>query len=206
MVMYLRSQRIRATSGRSLGQGYDPYFNRTWRHFCSHQHTPSKPEPSGFDCGVRLGPVTYLAHPMFSLYRTYGAVAYRQYLEKVLLSALDDRPSLTCTLPSTARVALNAQTAEGRYILHLLSANTISRGGSMNLSGGTVAATGLTIEVIEELLPLHRVKITLRNLPAISRVALEPQGREIPFVQSGDEVHLEVEEFICHQMLAIHKQ
>jgi len=26
----------------------ESYFNRTWEHFCSHQHTPPKTEPSGY--------------------------------------------------------------------------------------------------------------------------------------------------------------
>lgn len=44
MVMYLNSMRIKATDGRSLGEVYEPYFNRSYRHFCSHQHAPNKRE------------------------------------------------------------------------------------------------------------------------------------------------------------------
>jgi hypothetical protein len=66
VVMYLRSRRIRVTDGQSLGSIYDPYFNRTYRHFCSHQHTPPQREPSGFDCGVLHRNIAYLAHPVFS--------------------------------------------------------------------------------------------------------------------------------------------
>jgi hypothetical protein len=203
VVMYLRSQRIRTTAGQSLGEIYDPYFNRTYQHFCSHQHTPPNTEPSGFDCGVIHGNIAYLAHPVFSLYRTYGAVAYRSYVAKVIDRLLGPAATLKTNLPSTARVSLNYQAAERRYILHLLYANTISRGGAMNLSGGTVSASGLTIEVIEDLLPLHEISITLANLPQISRVTLEPQGQAAEFVQEEGALRLQLGEFTCHQMIVL---
>jgi hypothetical protein len=201
--MYLRSQRIRTTAGQSLGEIYDPYFNRTYQHFCSHQHTPPNTKPSGFDCGVIHGNIAYLAHPVFSLYRTYGAVAYRSYVAKVIDRLLGPAATLKTNLPSTARVSLNYQPAERRYILHLLYANTISRGGSMNLSGGTVSASGLTIQVIEDLLPLHDISITLANLPRISRVTLEPQGQEAEFIQKEGAIYLQLDGFTCHQMIVL---
>jgi hypothetical protein len=205
LVMYLRSQRIRATSGESLGSVYDPYFNRTYAHFCSHQHTPYRTEPSGYDCGVLRGNIVYLAHPVFSLYRLYGAVAYRQYVDKVIGLLLGEKATLQTNLPSTARATLNHQAAERRYVLHLLYANTISRGGSMNLSGGNLSASGPTLEVIEDLLPLRGTTVTLKGLPPISRVTLEPQGKTLEFAQKGADLHLTVDEFTCHQMIALHE-
>ena len=205
VVMYLRSQRIRVTSGESLGEVYDPYFNRTFRHFCSHQHTPFHEEPSGFACGVRKGGVNYLAHPVFSLYRTYGAVVYRQYISRVVASLLGADATLQTNLPSTARVALNRQESAHRSVLHLLFANTVSRGGSMSLSGGTVSAAGLNIEIIEELLPLRGTKIALRHPQQVKRVTLEPAGTEIPFTQADGMVEFTVDEFTCHQIVALNE-
>ena len=206
VVMYLRSQRIRSTSGESLGEIYDPYFNRTYRHFCSHQHTPPQTEPSGFNCGVIQGNLAYLAHPVFSLYRAYGAVSYRDYVVHLIDRMLGDQVTVKSNLPSTARLALNYQAEERRYILHLLFANTISRGGSMNLSGGTVGGSGLTIEIIEELLPLHDIQVTLTTLPPIVRVTLEPQEHEINFVQEDSLIRFQLDQFTCHQMVVLHKE
>lgn len=203
VVMYRRSQRIRVTSGESLGAVYDPYFNRTHRHFCSHQHAPFRPEPSGFACGVRKGNIAYLAHPVFSLYRTYGAVVYREFVSRVMDSLLGDTITLKTSLPSTARVALNRQEDGQRSILHLLYAGTISRGGAIDLSGGTVAGAGLTIEVIEELLPLRDVRVKLRHERPVKTVTLQPQGIGLPFTQTGDGVEFAVEEFTCHQMVVV---
>jgi len=203
VVMYLRSQRIRVGSGESLGAVYDPYFNRTYRHFCSHQHTPFQPEPSGFSCGVRQGPVVYLAHPVFSLYRTYGAVVYREYISRVLVSMLGESATVEVSLPSTARVALNRQEVERRSVLHLLFANAVSRGGSMDLSGGTVAGAGLTIEIIEELLPVRDVRVVARLEKPVKNVILQPEGIALNFTQTDGVVEFTVDEFTCHQMVVL---
>jgi hypothetical protein len=41
LVMYMKSQQVKATSGEVLANIREPYFNRTWQHFCSHQHAPA---------------------------------------------------------------------------------------------------------------------------------------------------------------------
>jgi len=201
VVVYQPSQRIRVTTGESLGRIFDPYFNRTYRHFCSHQHTPFRPEPSGYDCGVRHGAITYLAHPVFTLYRLYGAVVYREYIARVISHLLGTQASATTNLPSTARLALNHQAGQRRFVLHLLYANTISRGGQMDLAGGNLAATGKNVEIIEELLPLSDTQVVLRGLPKISKVTLQPQNQEIAFEERDGGLAVSVEKFRCHQML-----
>ncbi len=206
LVMYLRSRRIRATTGESLGAVYDPYFNRTLAHFCSHQHAPNQPEPSGYCCGVRAGNIVTLAHPVFSIYRTYGAVAYRQFISKTIASLLAGSITLRCNLPTTARVSLNYQPVERRYVLHLLHANTISRGGAMNLSGGTVASAGLRIEVIEDLAHLRDVEVILRHLGDVTGVSLAPGGEAIEWSQDSGEITVRIPEFTCHAMLVFQQR
>jgi hypothetical protein len=49
------------------GQVFDSYFNRTAKHFCSHQHSRAKPEPSGFDAAIASERMIDLAHPVFSI-------------------------------------------------------------------------------------------------------------------------------------------
>jgi hypothetical protein len=198
--MYERSHRIRVTKGESLGQIFDPYFNRTWEHFCSHQHTPNQEQPSGFDCGVQHGNILYFAHPVFRNYRAYGAVAYREFIVKAILAFLDNPLTLATNLPSTARVTLTNQPKENRHILHLLYAPTVNRGGVMQLSGGNVSG-GKSVEVIEDLPPLHDIEVTLR-LP-VKSARLVPQGGDVTLEKSGDHVTLRLPKFSCHQMIKI---
>jgi hypothetical protein len=199
-IMYERSHRIRATKGESLGQIFDPYFNRTWEHFCSHQHTPNQDQPSGYDCGVRHGNILYFAHPVFRHYRAYGAVAYREFIVKAIRAFLGDSLRVSTNLPSTARLSLAVQPSEKRSILHLLYAPTVSRGGVMQLSGGNLSG-GKSVEVIEDLPPLHDVEVTLR-MP-VKSAKLVPQGGEVALEQSGDRVTLRLPKFSCHQMVEL---
>ena len=198
--MYERSHRIRVTKGRSLGQIFDPYFNRTWEHFCSHQHTPNQDQPSGFDCGVRHGAILYLAHPVFRHYRAYGAVAYREFIAKILRAFFGEALSASTNLPSTARLSLTEQPAEKRRMLHLLYAPTVSRGGMIQLSGGN-SSGGKAVEVIEDLPSLHDVEVTLR-LP-VKSARLVPQGEVIKLEKSGDRVTLRLPAFSCHQIIEL---
>ncbi|MCK5801838.1 MAG: beta-galactosidase [Lentisphaeria bacterium] len=203
MVMYLPSRRIRPTTGQSLGAVYDPYFNRTdHRHFCSHQHTPFKPEASGYSAGVLNGNILYLAHPVFSIYRGWGAVSMAEYIRNAVNMLLDG-PTVEASLPSTARLSLMDQPGESRYVLHLLYANTVSRGGPLSLAGGTVSSRG-SIEIIEELMPLRDTAVAVRPAREVARVTLEPQGVDLPFAVEDGEVQFVVEEFVCHQMVVLH--
>jgi len=199
VVMYVVSQRIRVRRGRgvSLGQVFDPYFNRDFRHFCSHQHAPPKPRPSGYDAGVLAGNVLYLAHPVFTLYRRMGAVAYRQYIEKAMNLLLGDARTLLTNLPSSGRVSLTHQPRERRHILHLLYANTLNRGGS--------GPGGRQVEVIEDLTEIRDVTAEARLPKAVRRVTLEPQGIEIGFEKAGERVRVRVDRLKCHQMVVFHE-
>ncbi|MBN1553143.1 MAG: beta-galactosidase trimerization domain-containing protein [Phycisphaerae bacterium] len=202
LVMYLPSQRIKVTDGDSLGVIHDPYFNRSYKHFCSHQHAPAKPSPSGFDGGVKKGNILYLAHPVFSHYRLTGAVAHKQYVLKAMHLLLET-PTVTTNLPSTARVTITEQPERKRYILHLLYANTLRRGGEMHLSGGTATAYLKGLEIIEDLLPLRDVRVELHLPKKPTKAVLQPEGKEIPIAADGDAMKLTVEEFTCHRMIEL---
>jgi hypothetical protein len=185
-----------------LADLFNPYFNRTWEHYCSHQHAPAA-DLSGYAAAVRNGNVLYLAHPIFSIYGALGAVAYRQYAENAIRLMLGDGASIATNLPSTGRVSMMRQDKENRYVLHLLHANTIQRGGHVNLSPEGYVWDSRVVEVIEDLLPLRDTKVTLKLPNAVKSVRLEPQGVDLPFDSANGEVKLAVDEFTCHQMLSI---
>ena len=112
-VHYQRSQRIKATAGSSLGEIYDPWFNRTFAHFSGHQHAPRKSEPSGYDSGVLHGPIAYLAHPVFTAYRTMGHFTCRRYVAQAIRLLLGEDDQVRTNLPSNGRLTLTRQ-AEGK--------------------------------------------------------------------------------------------
>jgi hypothetical protein len=203
LVMYYTSQRIKVKKGaQSLGKIYDPYFNRTYRHFCSHKHAPNKPTPSGYDCGVRKGNILYLAHPVFTQYNDYGAVAYREYITNALRMLLEGETMNVGGLSSVGRVTLMQQPKAKRFIAHLLYANKIQRGASGG-QGSTDDGTTLT-EVIEELDPVYNVKIAVKPGKTIKAVTLVPEGKAVGFAQDKDGVvKFTVPEVVCHQMVEL---
>lgn len=203
MVMYLRSQRIKLSGGQSLGGIYDPYFNREYNHFCSHQQTPNRPEPSGYHCGVCYGSIVYLAHPVFSLYYGYGATIYKDYVLAVIDSLIGEMRTVVSNLPSAARVTLTRQEKLNRRVLHLLYANKITRGGK--LPHEITAWNSQPLEVIEELEPLHEVRVTVNGSTNVHRVTLEPQGEEIAFTCCNNSVEFEITAFTCHEMVVLHE-
>ena len=208
LVMYRRSVRLRTTTGRSLGQVYDPRFNRTYRRFSSHQHTPPHEQPSGFDVGVQHGPITCLAHPLFTLYAGYGSVACKQILTAAIRSALGGEPTVTTNLPSNARLTLTHQPQHHRHVLHLLYGNIMQRGGVVPHPGSSNRPT-YALEVIEDLPTLHDTRVTLRGLPPGppaapgGRVSL-PLSDEIAGTQvDAESLTITIPRFAGHQMVVI---
>lgn len=206
MVMYGRGRRLRVTTGESLGDVYDPYFNRAWDHFSSHQHTPPRTEPSGFASAVRQGNVLYMAHPVFSIYRGFGQVALRQIIGRHLKRLLADDASVRLDgFPSTGRVTLTSQPAEGRHVLHLLNGVTINRGGAVDLHGGNLSGRMASYEVIEDERPLFDVKVSVRLPEAVGAVKLEPEGATLDVVRDGDWLTFSVERLGLHQMVVFYR-
>jgi hypothetical protein len=202
MVLYARSQRLEVTEGESLGLVYDPYFNRQWDHFCSHQHAPARPDPSGYHCGVVKGGVCYLAHPVFSAYATHGQVALRHFIGKVLDLLLRGAKRVELkNFPTTGRVSLTWQASQRRYILHLLNPTTINRGGATRLHGGNLAGTQQSYEVIEDIRPAFDIDIRVRLEDEILSVSLEPEGRKLKFTTDADGITLRLERLDLHQMV-----
>ncbi|MCC6484340.1 MAG: beta-galactosidase trimerization domain-containing protein [Armatimonadetes bacterium] len=202
LVMYGRSQQVRPTTGESLAAIRLPYFNRTWRHYCSHQHAPDAKD-SVFSAAVQTTNTLYLAHPIFTIYAGSGAVAYRQYASSAICAALGAEPSLTTNMPSTARVSLMRQPDEKRYVLHLLYANTIARGSHQSFSAEGYVRDSHGVEVIEELLPLHDVDVTLRLPEAIQSVTLQPQGQKLETRAADGKLSVRLDKFTCHQMIEL---
>jgi hypothetical protein len=198
LITYSRYPRITVTTGVALGDVYEPYFERAWNHFCSHQHAPARREASGFACGVEHGNLMWLPMEICTAYRKFGQVTTKAFLLACLRRLLGDEIVLQSTLPATARVTLTAQPAQDRHVLHLLHANLVQRGGLHQTHMGS-----MTMEVIEDLTPCCDVQVSLRLDKPISRVTLEPQGQEIPFRLQDGRVELAIDRFTCHQMIVL---
>lgn len=187
---------VRVTAdGETLAQRANPYFNRAFDHFCSHQHTPDA-QRSEFPAIVGDSRFVYFAHNIFTRYRLYGQPLYRDLVTDAIHYLLGDL-AVTTNLPTAGRVSLMRQQEESRYILHLLYATPSLRGGS----NGEAAHA---VEVIEDLVPLYNVECVLRLPTRAQAIRLVPSGEALEW--SHDEqggTRFTVPQLLCHQMIEI---
>lgn len=186
-VMYLRGQRVTPAAGAEiLGEIWEPYFNRTFQHFCSHAHTPVA-RRSEHPAVLRKGRIVYLAHPVFSIFAQYGMTFYKQLVLNALKLLLP-QPLVIAEAPSTLQVTWNRQPHSRRSVIHLLHYIPERR--------------TLAPDYLEDVIPLYNVPLRLRtSMP--HRVYLAPQRTEIPFQHEGEYLCLTVPEVRGHQMVVL---
>lgn len=186
-VMYLRGQKVSPADGAEvLAEIWEPYFNRTYQHFCSHAHTPVA-RRAELPAALRKGRVVYLAHPVFSTFAQYGMPFYKQLVLNALKMLLPN-PLVITDAPSTLQVTWNRQPAHGRSVVHLLHYIPERR---------TLAA-----DYLEDVIPLYNVPLRLRASTP-KRVYLAPQREQIPFQTEGEYLSLTVPEVRGHQMIVL---
>ena len=187
-VMYDRAVAIEPGAGAEvLADSVAPYFNRTWEHFCSHRHTP----PSGRVTGAAAvaGPgIVYLAHPVFTTYATCAPVWCRQLVANALDRLLPE-PLLRVEAPSSLVAAVNEQPGHSRRIVHLLHYIPERRGRDF--------------DTIEEAIPLHNVRVSMRTDAAVSSVRLVPEKRDLPFRQAAGRVEFVLDVLRGHAMVEV---
>ena len=163
---YRAGERTRVTDGEVLAEVYEPWFDRTWARYCSHQNTPYRDESASHPAAVRKGKVIYMAHPLCAMYKKDGAQLFREALIRAL--SLIYEPTYRVSLPSQGRSRLTYQEAEGRYVFHAAYASPIQRGRA---------------SVIEDIVPIYQVRVEIDLPKTASRVRLVPAREEIPFEQ-----------------------
>jgi hypothetical protein len=173
-----------------------PYFNRTWEHFCSHQHAPDS--PAKVSPAATLTPdIAWFAHDIFTRYRQYGQPLYRDFVAAAIDHLLEGKRPAVTNLPTDGRINLLEQPKEKRYIAHLLYAPKSVRGASQN------TAVNKSLEVIEDLIPLRDTHVSLRVPRKIKTARLVPEDIALPFTQADGVVSFTVPEFTAHAMIEL---
>ncbi|WP_308918000.1 beta-galactosidase trimerization domain-containing protein [Jannaschia sp. LMIT008] len=193
LYLYAASYRLRATSGRSLGDVHDPYLARGRGRFSGHLHAPPRPEPNGCAFGVEEGPVIRLAHPVFTAYHKAGSVALLEVIERTVARALGRPRLLETGLPRAGRATLRAQPDAGRHVLHLMHANPVRRGFLRTDH----------VEPIQDLVTLHDVAVDVALDAAVTAVRTAPEGEAIPFEAADGRVRFVLPRLRGHQMIEI---
>jgi len=187
-VMYISGTEVAAGNGTEiLAQVVVPYFNRTAEHFCSHAHTPSSGKIA-YPGIVRQGQAIYFAHPIFTQYNKNAPL----WCKKLLINALDlllPEPLVRIDAPSSTIVTVNEQSAENRWIVHLLHYIPERRGQDFDL--------------IEDVIPLYNLKASVKTDRKVKNVLCAPQGTSLGFNQNGNRVEFTLPRLEGHQMISL---
>lgn len=196
-VVYERAMQVKSKGADVLATVRVPYFNRSWDHFCSHQHTPYKREVhEGYQGILQDGNVIYFSHPLCQAYFKSGQPLLK-YAFMGALNRLLPEPQLTVKAPSNTRVSLMEQKEKGRLVLHVLYAQTQLRG-----SGHAFWGAAQKIEILEDAVPLPQASCELRL--ASKPVGLrDSKGKEIPYVYEGGVLKFSLRNIDIHEMAVI---
>jgi hypothetical protein len=187
-VMYLQGVEVEAVDGAEvLADAYAPYFNRTWRHFCSHRHTPSA-NRKAYPGVIRRGGVIYFMHPIFRQYQKNAP----RWVKQMLSAAIDlllDKPLVHVDGPSTLLASLMEQPQHGRRVLHLLHYVPQRKCDDF--------------DVLEDVIPLHDLRCSVAADKPVKSVTAVPQGQKIEFAQKNGRVVFVLPKLEGHQMVEI---
>jgi len=187
-VMYMRGMEVEAEAGSEvLADVKVPYFNRTYKHFCSHRHTPSSGK-IGYPGIVRKGNAIYFIHPIFAQYDKNAP----KWCKKLFLNALDmllPEPVIRIEAPSTALVSVNEQLSENRWVIHLLHYIPERR--------------GTDFDIIEDVIPIYGIPVSLRVPKKVKNVDCVPDGDSLEFCENNGRIDFILPKLEGHQMVAV---
>jgi hypothetical protein len=194
---YYPAIRLKPTTGEVLAAVREPYFNRTYAHYTSHQYTPYRLADAAHPAVLRLGNVITLTHALGKIYARHGSRQHRELFTAVL-DLLGFTPLARARgLGSSGRLTLYAQAVEKRHVLHLTYATPTKRG---------------ECEVIEDFPTLTELSFSLA-LPGVRQVrvtALPAAGgaqvetRDVPFrVTPAGRVEFTLPRLRCHAVITL---
>ena len=198
-VIYDRAYAVKADRAEVLATSRNPYFNRSWAHFCSHQHTPYTLERNdSYDAVMQDGPIVYFSHPIFRAYYNSGQPLLK-YLFRGALNRLLPERKLRVKLPSSGRVSLMRQELEKRWLLHLLFAQPQLRGSKHPYPDGRERP----IEIIEDVVPVRNIPCRLSLDREPRRVYSAYSGQAIPYGFEDGILEFTVGELYIHELVVI---
>lgn len=150
-VMYLRGRQIQPTDSVSGGasvleRSVPPFFERTPERFCSHQQAPATDTADGAPAVVTTASTLYFAHPVFTIYRERSPLWIKQLVHNAIVRLIGE-PCCRHDGPAGLITTLRYNRARRSYILQLLYY--------------TPERKGRTLDIIEDIVPLHSLTIGL---------------------------------------------
>ena len=172
-----------------LARIVEPFFDRTWEHFCSHAQTPPQPDASPYIAAAVHNNVAVTAVPLFRIYATHGNLPVRALIGSCLDQLLPDRLLKVTGGPSFLETSVTVQAAARRMMVHLLAFCPRRRAKDL--------------DIVEEPSEVSDLRLSLRvNNPPTS-VDLQPGGEPLAYRMNGDRVEIEVPKLVGHALVVL---
>ncbi len=170
-----------------------PTFNRTWDHYCSHRHAPTTGKVYA-PAVVMTENTSYISQPIFSLYGDCAPQWARQLLKGVLDRLLPEPLVVVEGVPHSLVVSVMHQPthtdSHGRMLVHLL--NYIPRRNNDKC------------DIVEDVIPLHDVRISLRAYQPVSSVRLVPEDESLDFVKKNGRISFTLPRIGGYQIVEVY--
>lgn len=176
---------VTESDGEVLADVYEPFFNRTYGHFCGHKNTPQKPDKASYPALVKKGNVLYFAHPVFTAYNQSGNYALERYIKKGFNSIYDKNLEIE-NFPSCGRVRFRKSVNDNFFAMHLLYAPPVNRGN---------------VCLLQDFPILNNLKITVEVDEKIKSIKRMPENKKVKFSQKGNRVSFKIDNMSLHQLL-----
>lgn len=185
-VMYEPGLRVKALAGtKAFGQVVEPYFERAWDHFCSHNQTPGA-TTTAYPIATQRGRVAYVPFPIFSAFAKHGNYPCR-LLVKNLIDRLLPEPLLKVSAPTSTEVTVMQQMSPARTIVHLLQYCPERRTKEL--------------DIVEDIVPLHDVAVSIKLAKKPKRAYLAPEQEELAVDWSNGYANVVVPRVNGHAMV-----
>jgi hypothetical protein len=183
-VMYERGLRVTPARGAEvLARVVEPYFDRSWRHFSSHNQTPPA-RLTNYPAALVKGRVAYIPYPIFGLYGRHASPANRA-LVQACLDRLLGRPMVEIDAPSFAEVSVMRR---GRAtVLHVLS--------------WAVERRAPNLDIVEDTVPLFNVPLSLALPKEPRRAYLAPTQEPLVFTWTNGRAETVIPRIDGHAMV-----
>ena len=175
----LRPHRARyppAKGATAVARIVEPYFDRAWNHFSSHNQTPGD-KLSKYAAAVTTERTAYVSFPVFNSFAEHGNLPYRpagaQLATPADRTAGDGQRS-----PVTSKPPCSGRRAGGRTIVHVLAYQGERRTQSL--------------DIIEDIVALANVEVSLKIAKPPSRAYLAPSMEELACSYVNGRAHVSI--------------
>ena len=187
-VMYQKAECIDPKVGTEVLSWINkPYFNRTWEHFCSHQHSPSSYERV-YPGIVRKDNLIHFIHPVFTIYHEMDPLWCKTLVQNAISLLMPDQ-MIKHNGPSSLVVTVNHSSVRNSYVVHLLHYIPERRGANF--------------DSIQDVISLYDIELEILVPESFQYVSLVPSGVRIESEIRNGYLCFSVGEIHGHQMIEI---